>query len=57
MDMMPMIGPVKGMKAEASASVITKEELKELITKIGKEKKRKDKNGKKGISLSQQSVR
>ena len=31
MDMMPMIGPVKGMKAEASASVITKEELKELI--------------------------
>ena len=57
MDMMPMIGPVKGMKAEASASVITKEELKELITKIGKEKKRKDKNGKKGISLSKQPVR
>ena len=57
MDMMPMIGPVKGMKAEASASVITKEELKELIAKIGKEKKRKDKNGKKGISPSKQPVR
>ena len=36
MDMMPMIGPVKGMKAEASASVSNKEELKELIAKIGK---------------------
>lgn len=40
MDMMPMIGPVKGMKAEASVSVITKEELKELIAKIGKEEKK-----------------
>lgn len=39
MDMKPILGPIEGMKAEANASVITKEELKRLLAQLDKEKK------------------
>lgn len=39
MDMKPVLGPIDGMKAEANASVITKEELMRILDQIDKEKK------------------
>lgn len=38
--MKSVISPIKETKIKASANVITKEELKELIAKIGKEEKK-----------------